>query len=210
VLSLASEQGVPVVELSPARIERVSPGANTQGILASVRLPEELDLEDLLDVKTGTTAFLVAVDQVQDPQNLGALIRSAEAAGADGIVLSDRRTSPLSGVVAKASAGALSHLPIARVPNLVRGLDVARSRGIWTVGLDDTASDVLYDIDLTAPVVLVVGSEGEGLRRLTREHCDFLARLPMFGRVASLNVSAAGAIAMYEVVRQRMSTMGAS
>jgi 23S rRNA (guanosine2251-2'-O)-methyltransferase len=208
LLALASEQHVHLLEVSAAKIEEVAPGANTQGIVATVRTLVPVDLEELLDLETSTPAFLVAVDQIQDPQNLGALIRTAEAAGVQGLVLSDRRTSRLSGAVAKASAGALSHLPIAQVTNLVRGLDAARRRGLWTIGLDDSATSSLYDIDLTVPLLLVVGSESDGLRRLTRQHCDYLAKLPMRGEVASLNVSAAGAIAMYEVVRQRMATMG--
>jgi len=131
-------------------------------------------------------------------------LRTANAAGVHGVLLPDRRTSPISGAVTRVSAGAVYHVPLVEVGNLARALREARAAGLWVAGLDETAHQSIYDTDLTLPLVLAVGNEGEGLRRLTRDHCDFLLRVPMAGVVASLNASVAGAIAMYEIVRQRI------
>ncbi len=148
-------------------------------------------------------ALLLIADEIQDPHNLGSLLRTAESAGAHGAVLTQRRSAPLTGVVAKASAGAMFHLPLAPAPNLARTLGDIKQEGIWTVGLAETASQSLYDLDLTVPLALVVGSEGRGLRRLTADTLDIVAALPMKGRISSLNASVAGGIALYEVLRQR-------
>jgi 23S rRNA (guanosine2251-2'-O)-methyltransferase len=143
------------------------------------------------------------LDQVQDPHNFGALLRSAEATAVHAVVVPERRSAPLAGTVAKTSAGALSLLPILEVNNLVRALDALKRSGIWIIGLDAGAGLSLFDVDLNVPLVLVIGGEGEGLRRLTRERCDLLVRLPMRGSIESLNASVAGAVAMFECVRQR-------
>jgi 23S rRNA (guanosine2251-2'-O)-methyltransferase len=163
------------------------------------------DVEELLRTvaQADRQPFLLALDQVQDPYNLGSLLRTAHAAGAQGVIVPERRSAPVSGVVAKASAGAVSHLPILEVTNLARTLEALKKGGIWIVGLDGSAQEPIYGVDLTVPVALVVGGEGAGLRRLTREHCDLLLYIPMFGKVASLNAAVAGAIGMYELVRQR-------
>jgi 23S rRNA (guanosine2251-2'-O)-methyltransferase len=150
-----------------------------------------------------TDAFILVLDQVQDPHNFGALLRTAEAAGVQAAIVPDRRSAPLSGTVAKTSAGALSHLPILEVKNLVRALDDLRQAGIWVIGLDAAAHVSLFETDLAVPLALVIGGEGEGLRRLTREHCDLLLKLPMRGAIESLNASVAGSIALFEGVRQR-------
>lgn len=198
----AREQGVDLREVPRHEMERLAPGERTQGVAAEVVRAPFLRVGDLLQ-SASQPSFFVAMDHLQDPHNVGAVLRTAEAAGVGGIILPQRRSAPLAGVVAKVSAGAMSYLPIAEVPNLARALDDLRAGGIWTVGLDGAADLSLYDADLTVPLALVLGAEGEGLRRLTREHCDFLVRLPMRGRVGSLNVSVAGGIAMYEVLRQR-------
>jgi 23S rRNA (guanosine2251-2'-O)-methyltransferase len=205
---LAEERGVPVRLVSPAEIEQVAPGENTQGVAAEMMGPALVDLDSLCDQLQGTDTipFLLATDQIQDPHNVGALLRTAEAAGVGGIVMPEHRGAPLSGTVAKVSAGALSYLPIAVVTNLAQALDRLKDRGIWAVGLDGEARQTVFQADLRVPLVLVVGSEGEGLRRLTRERCDFLVKLPMAGHIESLNASVAGSIAMYEVVRQRLSS----
>lgn len=203
IRALAAERGVPVHDVTAAEVDRVAPGQNTQGVAAEIEAPHLVTVSDLLDA-AGPSPLLVALDQVQDPHNLGALLRTADAAGASGVILPQRRSAPLSGVVAKTSAGAMSHLRIAEAPNLVRALDELRRRGIWAVGLEGTADRSLYEVDLAIPLVLVVGGEGQGLRRLTTQHCDFLVHLPMFGHVESLNASVAGSLAMYEAVRQRL------
>jgi 23S rRNA (guanosine2251-2'-O)-methyltransferase len=147
---------------------------------------------------------VIVLDGVEDTHNLGAVIRSAEAAGASGVVVPERHSAPLSATVAKASAGAVAHLPVVRVGNTVATLDDFKKQGMWVVGVDQEGDRLWTDFDYTTPVVLVFGGEHRGLRRLVREHCDALVRLPMLGKVTSLNVSVAAGVLLYEVVRQRM------
>jgi 23S rRNA (guanosine2251-2'-O)-methyltransferase len=200
---LARERGVPVEEVPPARLQALAPGQSAQGVAAEVVERRASELSDLLS--NGRVApFLLVLDQIQDPHNVGALLRTADASGVHGVILPDRRSAPISGVVAKTSAGAISHLPLLEVGNLARTLDQLRSQSIWVAGLDASGSQLLYDVDLTVPLALVVGGEGTGMRRLTRDRCDLVLKLPMLGSIESLNASVAGAIAMYEVVRQRL------
>lgn len=203
VEDLARSHGVRSRHVQAGELDRIAPGQKTQGFAA--RMQKEIidDVRDLLPAHAEQSGFLLALDQIQDPHNLGALLRTADAAGVQGAVLPDRRSAPLSGTVAKASAGALSHLPVARVANLNQALRALSQAGLWVIGLDGSGERTIYEVDLRLPLVLVVGSEGTGMRRLTRERCDVVARLPMHGRVESLNASVAGAIALYEVVRQR-------
>jgi 23S rRNA (guanosine2251-2'-O)-methyltransferase len=200
----AERRGVPVDFVGLSEIGAIAPHESAQGVAAEVRHHVVRDVEQLLDASGGRPAFLLIVDQVQDPHNLGALLRTANAAGVQGVILSDRHTAPLSGVVAKSSAGAASVTPVARVPNLVHAMDRLRRPGVWVIGLDASGQDSIYDVDMTVPLALAVGGEERGLRRLSRDHCDHLVHLPMFGAVESLNASVAGALAMYEVVRQRV------
>jgi 23S rRNA (guanosine2251-2'-O)-methyltransferase len=205
IVALAKERHVPFREASPTEVDAVAPGANTQGVAALVETPHLDSMEELLTLTHDRreVAFILILDQMQDPHNFGALLRTAEAAGVQAVVVPDRRSAPLSGTVAKTSAGALSHLPILTVNNLVRALDELKQSGIWVMGLDAAARVSLFEADLSVPLALVVGGEGEGLRRLTRDHCDLLVGLPMRGAIASLNASVAGSIALYEGVRQR-------
>lgn len=207
IREVAGETGVHVREVPLSEIERLAPGEITQGVAAQIVERRLHNVADLLNIVSRRSAppFLLALDQIQDPHNLGALLRTAEAAGVQGVIMPERRSSPLSGTVARASAGAVSHLPIAQVTNLARALSDVRAAGIWIAGLDGEARQSVFDSDLQGPIAIVVGSEGEGLRRLTREHCDFLVRIPMLGLIASLNASVAGGIALYEVTRQRLS-----
>jgi 23S rRNA (guanosine2251-2'-O)-methyltransferase len=198
---------VPVLEVSLEEINRLAPGQNTQGVAAQVAPPRALDLEWALRLAESRkdAAFLLVLDQIQDPHNLGALMRTADATGVQAVVVPERRNASITGTVVKASAGAASHLPYVEVTNLARALDTIRGSGLWTVGLDGAAEQTVFELDLRMPLALVVGSEGSGLRRLTRERCDFVARLPMLGRVESLNAAVAGSVAMYEILRQRSS-----
>jgi 23S rRNA (guanosine2251-2'-O)-methyltransferase len=148
-------------------------------------------------------SFLVVLDGIEDPHNLGALIRTADAAGADGVVIPERRAVGLTGTVVKASAGASEHLPIARVTNVARTLEELKERGLWTVGLDERGTQSYDDLDYKMNCAVVLGAEGKGLHELVRKRCDFLVSIPMYGSVPSLNVSVAGAVVMYEVARQR-------
>jgi 23S rRNA (guanosine2251-2'-O)-methyltransferase len=172
-----------------------------QGVVAVVREREFLDAEDLL--KGPAPRLVLALDGVEDPQNLGALLRSAETAGVDGVMFAERRSAPLSAAAIKASAGAVEHLRLARVVNLVRALELLKERGLWIVGLDERGSQDYDEYDFTSGTVVVLGREGSGLHDLVRRTCDHLLRIPVSGQVASLNVSAAGAVVLFEAARQR-------
>jgi len=177
-----------------------------QGIVALVRAQEFLSLEDLFEPAAANPAahrLILALDGVEDPQNLGALLRVADGAGVDGILLTERRSAPLSPAAVKASAGAAEHLRIARVVNLVRALEELKRRNLWIVGLDERAETGYDQFDFTGDLVIVLGREGAGLHDLVRRTCDHLLRIPMAGGVSSLNVSAAGAVVLYEAARQR-------
>jgi 23S rRNA (guanosine2251-2'-O)-methyltransferase len=204
VREAAAAANVTVRECHADDVERVAPGQVTQGIAARVSVRLYDDAVDLLSsIPDRGTPFLLAIDQVQDPHNLGALIRTAGAAGAHGVLFPTHRTAGITGTVVKVSAGAALHVPLAQITNLAQTLRDLASRGVWSIGLDGEAKSDLFSVDLTVPLCLVVGSEGDGLRRLTRERCDLLAYLPMDGRGESLNASVAGGIALYEVKRQR-------
>lgn len=198
--------GIPLREVSQAEIDRLAPGESAQGVVAEVVEHRLNDVPELLALVAGRpeSPFLLALDQIQDPHNVGALLRTADAAGVQGVIMPERRSAPISGTVARASAGAVSHLPIVHAKNLARALDEVRGAGIWVAGLDGAATQTVFETDLRGPMAIVIGSEGEGLRRLTRERCDFLLRIPMRGAIESLNASVAGAITMYEVARQRL------
>ena len=173
-----------------------------QGVVAMVRARQFLEVEDLLQGDK-QNRLLLALDGVEDPQNLGALLRTAEGAGVDGVVVTERRSAPLSPVAVKASAGAAEHIKIARVVNLVRALEELKRRELWCIGLDERGTVDYDQFDFSIGFVLVLGREGYGLHDLTKRTCDHLLRIPMAGRVHSLNVSAAGAVVLYEAARQR-------
>jgi 23S rRNA (guanosine2251-2'-O)-methyltransferase len=177
-----------------------------QGVVALVKAQEALSIEDLFapdPARAPSARLLLALDGVEDPQNLGALLRVADGAGVDGVVLTERRSAPLSPVAVKASAGAAEHLRIARVVNLVRALEELKRHNLWIIGLDERGSADYDRFDLTGDCVIVLGREGAGLHELVRRTCDYLLRIPMAGGVSSLNVSAAGAVVLYEAFRQR-------
>jgi 23S rRNA (guanosine2251-2'-O)-methyltransferase len=173
-----------------------------QGVVAIVRAQQFLTIEDILE-PTGSPRLVLALDGVEDPQNLGALLRSADGAGVDSVVMTERRAAPLSAVAAKAAAGAQEHLRIARVVNLVRSLEELKRNNLWIIGLDERGSMDYDQFDFTGDCVLVMGREGDGLHDLVRRTCDHLLRIPMAGGVSSLNVSAAGAVVLFEAYRQR-------
>ena len=195
------------VRVRPEPREHLTQTAGTdahQGVVAFVYPKEMLTIEDLFDVPDGSRArLLLALDGVEDPQNLGALLRVADGAGVDGVIVTERRSAPLSGVAVKASAGAVEHLRIARVVNLVRALEELKKQNIWVIGLDERGETDYDRFDLTGDCVLVLGREGAGLHDLVRRTCDHLLRIPMAGGVSSLNVSTASAVVLYEAARQR-------
>jgi 23S rRNA (guanosine2251-2'-O)-methyltransferase len=206
IAALASAAGVSVRHTDDDELERLAPGAVHQGVVALAPPFPLVDIDRLLAhaAASGRAPLLVAVDGVTDPHNLGSIARTAEAVGAHGLILPERRSAPVTPVVEKAAAGALAHLPVAGVTNLVRALELLGKAGVWSIGLDGGAGTTLTGHPLAAgPVVLVVGAEGGGLTRLVRERCDALVRLPMHGRVGSLNASVAAAVALYTLLAAR-------
>jgi 23S rRNA (guanosine2251-2'-O)-methyltransferase len=201
---LCRETGVRVLQEAREQLTQLAQTPAHQGVVALVHPQEFLTIEDLFEpTKPGAPRLLLALDGVEDPQNLGALLRVADGAGVDGVLLTERRSAPLSPVAVKASAGATEHLRIARVVNLVRALEELKRRNLWIIGLDERGSSDYDQFDLTGDCVLVLGREGAGLHDLVRRTCDHLLRIPMSGGVSSLNVSAAGAVVLFEAFRQR-------
>jgi 23S rRNA (guanosine2251-2'-O)-methyltransferase len=201
-IRLAEAQGLPVRRVTVSDLDRETSGAAHQGVAAEVRLRDTWSVEDLVADATDVP-LIVVLDGIEDPHNVGAILRTLDAAGADGLVRQSRHAAALGGAAAKASAGAVAHTKIAEVVNIARALETLKEAGVWTVGLAGQA-DARYDqIDFTLPSALVVGAEGTGLRRLVRERCDWLVSIPMLGHVQSLNVSVAAGIVLFEAVRQR-------
>jgi 23S rRNA (guanosine2251-2'-O)-methyltransferase len=205
IVRLAKRNGVPVRFEDRARLDQMAGTREHQGVLALVAAKATFALEDLLarPVSQDAPGLLVLLDGVEDPQNLGAIIRTALAVGAAGVVIPERRAAGLGDAAARASAGAVAHLPVARVTNVPRAMEALKSAGYWIVGLDERAERRYTDVDLTGSVALVLGGEGKGLHQLVRERCDFLVSIPSRGPVPSLNVSVAAGIALFEVLRQR-------
>ena len=202
LLDDAAAGGVKVQHVHRDALERDARGGIHQGVVADVMASPDATLEELAQPKDGVP-LVVVLDGVEDPQNVGAILRTVDAAGGSGVVRQTRRAAPLEGAAAKASAGAVYHVRVADVVNIARSLDELKELGLWIMGLDAGSKTTYYDLDLSIPIALVVGAEGHGLRRLVRERCDFVAAIPMAGHVGSLNVSAATAIVLYEAVRQR-------
>ena len=202
IVRLAEARGIPVTRGGADAIDRLAAGARHQGVAAEVRDRETLDVADLL-AGAASVPLLVVLDQIEDPQNVGAILRTVDAAGGDGVVQQSRRAARLDGAAAKSSAGALAHVRVAEVVNIARALEELKEAGVWTVGLAREAEKRYDEIDLTLPTALVIGNEGTGLRRLVRERCDWLVSIPLRGHVESLNASVAAGIALFEAVRQR-------
>jgi 23S rRNA (guanosine2251-2'-O)-methyltransferase len=205
LLEAARKAGISIEETSGDALDRLSGHDHHQGVVARCRPAVERTEAELKTFVAGLsgTPLLLVLDGIQDPHNLGACLRSADAAGAHAVILPRDNSAPMTPVVRKVASGAAETVPLFRVTNLARTLDSLKDAGVWLVGLAGEADQDLYDVDLTGPVALVLGAEGEGLRRLTREKCDHLARIPMAGAVESLNVSVAAGICLYEAVRQR-------
>ncbi len=206
ICRMAKEQGIVIKQVSDTKLSYMSNGASHQGVIASGACAEYVSIEDILAVSKnkGTQPFIIVCDEIEDPHNLGAIIRTAEAAGADGIIIPKRRSASLNQTVFKTSAGAASWLPVARVSNIAVALDMLKENGVWIYGTDADGEDYT-GTSLTGSIALVIGSEGNGIGRLVREKCDFLIKLPMLGKITSLNASVAAGIFMYEAVRQRQS-----
>ena len=205
IIALAKEKGIPVQTTETAKLEAMSLGVRTQGVVAMVSPVAYSSVEDMVALAAARdeNPCLVLLDQLKDPQNLGAVLRTVDAAGAHGVLIPQRRSCQLSAAVAKASAGAIEYVKVAQIGNVARTLEDLKKQGFWVVGADQERGVAFQDVDLTGPVVIVIGDEGEGMAHLTRERCDSLVRIPMRGKVQSLNASVASAILLYELLRQR-------
>ena len=205
IASAARNRGIVVTEADRRKLDGMSRTKSHQGVVAVAAVREYASVDDILNAarERGEPPLVVVCDELSDPHNLGAVIRAAECAGAHGVIIPKRRSAGLTAIVAKTSAGAVSHLPVARVPNLTAALKELKERGLWVYGTAADGGTRLYDADLKGPAAIVIGSEGDGLGRLVREQCDFLVSIPMKGRINSLNASAAAAVVLYEAVRQR-------
>jgi 23S rRNA (guanosine2251-2'-O)-methyltransferase len=206
ILEMAAERAIPVRREDRQRLDRASGGRPHQGVVALAESGvATVSLESLLKAGAGAAPPLyVVLDGVQDPQNLGSVIRTAETAGATGVLMTERRSAPLSAAVSRASAGAVEYVPLVRVGNLVSALKLLKENGVWVVGVDPAGEAAWTRFDYTSPVALVLGGEHRGIRRLVRETCDQVVRIPMRGRIESLNISVSAGILLYEVLRQRM------
>lgn len=206
IVAFARAQGIPVKLLDRKALTSLAGTADHQGIVAQVAEVRYVEVEELLEESQGRREppFLLILDGVEDPGNFGALLRTAEATGAHGVVIPKDRAAGVSPTVAKAAAGALEHLHLARVPNIPQLLAVLKRQGLWIYGTDVSGGRAPQEVDMTLPLALVLGGEGRGLRSLVRSSCDLLISIPMVGRVESLNVSVAGGVIMYEILRQRM------
>ena len=204
ICKMAKEKGITVKQVTDVKLNNMARGASHQGVIAVGACAEYVEAQELLRIaqEKGEDPFIVICDEIEDPHNLGAIIRTAEAAGAHGIIIPKRRSASLNHTVFKTSAGAASWLPVARVANLASAVDMLKKNGVWIYGTDGSGES--YDsVKLDGPIGLVIGSEGFGMSRLLKDKCDFLLSLPMAGRVNSLNASVAAGIFMYEIVRQR-------
>ena len=205
IAASARAAGAVVADADRRKLDSMSVTGAHQGVIASVAAQKYAEVADLLQVaeERGEKPLLVVCDEISDPHNLGAIIRTAECAGAHGVIIPKRRSAGLTAVVAKASAGAVAHLPVARVPNIPALLKDLKKRGLWIYGADASGAASLYETDWTGAAAIVIGSEGAGMTRLAAEQCDFLVKIPMKGHINSLNASAACAVLLYEAMRQR-------
>jgi 23S rRNA (guanosine2251-2'-O)-methyltransferase len=199
---LAARKGVSLQSRDNAALDRLADGGVHQGIVAELRATGPVGIADLIG-GAKAAPLIVVLDSIEDPHNVGAIFRTADAAGADGVIRQSRHAAPLGGAAAKASAGAVAHVPVADVVNIARAVEELKEAGVWTIGLAGDGTHRYDQVDLTLPSAIVLGAEGTGLRRLVRERCDWLVSIPMLGHVDSLNVSVAAGIVLYEAVRQR-------
>ena len=206
IASAAREKGIVVVDADRRKLDGMSRTHSHQGVIALAAVREYATVDDILNAarEKGEPPLIVVCDELSDPHNLGAVIRTAECAGAHGVIIPKRRSAGLTAIVAKTSAGAVSHVPVVRVPNLTALLKELKEEGVWIFGTAADGNTTLYDADLKGPAAIVIGSEGSGMGRLVAEQCDFKVSIPMKGKLNSLNASAAAAILLYEAVRQRL------
>lgn len=205
ILARAKERGIVVQRVPKVKMDSIAFTRNHQGVIAYLAAKDYVDLDVILEAAKASPrpGLLVVLDEIEDPHNLGSVLRTADGVGAHGVIIPKRRAVPLTATVAKASAGAIEHMPVARVGNISQVLDTLKKAGYWIVGTDVDAENMYYQVDVTGPIVLVIGNEGKGLGEVVKKRCDYLVRLPMIGQVQSLNAGVAAGVLLYEVVRQR-------
>jgi 23S rRNA (guanosine2251-2'-O)-methyltransferase len=208
VVDECRRQGIAVRFVPRAELDRMAGNNAHQGVVAVTSAKQYNDLDDIVTAKRGEHSLIVVLDGVEDPHNLGAILRTADAAGADGVVIPERRAAGVTAIVAKTSAGASEHLPIAKVTNIARTLEQLKEKDLWMVGLDERGEKTYDALDYNMDCAVVLGSEGKGLHDLVARKCDFLVSIPMLGKVPSLNVSVAAGVVLYEIVRQRRKKSG--
>ena len=206
ILKLAKQNRIIVTEVDRNKLDTLSETKHHQGVIAFVAPIEYKDVDYILNVakERGEEPFILIADEIEDPHNLGALIRSAEVAGCHGVIIPKRRAVAVTEVVSKVSVGATEYMPIARVNNINDTIRELKDKGVWIVGTDGSADTIYYKQDLTGPIAIVVGSEGRGMNKLTMKNCDFLVKIPMIGKITSLNASVSGGIVLFEALRQRL------
>lgn len=206
IMAMAKEEGIPVVTVNRETLERLFPNLSHQGVAAYVTEKEYSSLEEILNYarEKGEKPFLILADGITDPHNLGSIIRTADCSGAHGVIIPKRRSCGMTSVVFKTSAGAAEHMKVARVTNLADAVRTLKEQGVWIFGTDGEGDTSVFDCDFDCGTALIIGSEGTGMSRLLKESCDYLLRIPVLGKVNSLNASNAAAVCMYEVVRKRM------
>ena len=203
VIEECRRQGIAVRFISRAELDQMAGNNSHQGIVAVTSAKQYSGIDDVVAAKRGLHSLVVVLDGVEDPHNLGAILRTADAAGADGVVIPERRAASVTAIVAKTSAGASEHLPVAKVTNIARTLEELKTHNLWIVGLDERGKQTYDSLDYQMDCAVVFGAEGKGLHDLVRKHCDFVVSIPMLGKVPSLNVSVAAGVVLYEIVRQR-------
>jgi 23S rRNA (guanosine2251-2'-O)-methyltransferase len=205
IIGMAKDKGIPIQYVEKQKLDQLTESSAHQGIIAFVAAYSYVDLDEILNKaeKRGEEPFLIILDEITDPHNLGSIIRTADASGAHGIIIPKRRSVGLTATVAKTSAGALEYVPVAKVSNIAQTIDALKDKGIWVIGADMEGSQPYYRADFTGKIALVIGSEGKGIGRLIKEKCDYLVNIPMRGSVGSLNASVAASILMYEAMKQR-------
>ena len=205
IIAMAKESGIIVEYIKTEKLNQIAEGLRHQGVAAMAAPVRFYELDEVLDraKEKGEEPFLLLLDEMQDPQNVGAIIRTADAAGVHGVLMPKRRSCPLNAVVAKVSAGAIEYVPVVSIGNIVQTLTELKEKGLWVIGADMDGEVDYFSGNLKGPIVLVIGAEGKGLGRLVKENCDVLVKIPMRGGVSSLNAAAAGAVLLFEIVRQR-------
>jgi len=205
VIAEAKQHGIIVQQADKRKLDTMAPGLQHQGVIAQVAAYGYVEVEDILAAakRRGEDPFILILDEIEDPHNLGSILRTADCTGVHGVIIPKRRSVGLTATVSKTSAGAVEYVPVARVTNLAQTIDKLKEQGVWVAGTDVSAADDVYRSNFKLPLALVIGNEGKGVGRLIKEKCDFLVKLPMHGRINSLNASVAAGVLMYEVVRQR-------